>query len=85
MNQQKTETMFDRLIDYIVLKTDNIIAFVTGDLFVSIIVLQLHPADALLKVAGVFTLGVVGGFAGLVGKKLFTIAEDYLKNKFKKK
>ncbi len=71
--------MLQRLCDYLSFHSDDIIAFVSGDLMVSIIVLQLHPADALVKTAGVFALGVVGGFAGLVGKKLFTLLEDYLK------
>lgn len=63
---------------------DNIIAFVSGDIFVSIIILTFHPTDAFVKVAGVFTLGVVGGFAGLVGKKMFELLEQYVKKKMKK-
>tara|TARA_R110000868_G_C10947944_1_gene767570 strand:- start:3352 stop:3582 length:231 start_codon:yes stop_codon:yes gene_type:complete len=76
--------MFQRLCDYLSFHNDDIIAFISGDLMVSLIVLQLHPEDMLIKTAGVFTLGVVGGFAGLLGKKLFILTEEWLKKKFTK-
>lgn len=75
--------MFQRLYDYIDFRVDDIIAFVSGDLMVSIILLQLHPADALIKIIGVFALGVIGGFAGLLGKKLFILTDKWYKKKFK--
>lgn len=61
------------------LHTDEFWAFLTGDLFTTCIILQFNWFEHVVHFAGILFVGLLGGFGGILGKRIFEFSEKKCK------